>query len=94
MKNEILKPTKVFDFKGLKCPLPVLKTKRALKEIGKGEIIEILADDPAANLDLKHFCEVSGNNLIKISKTDKGYEYQDLQPVRFVPLVAGTEKEQ
>ena len=33
-------------------------------------------------------------NLIKISKTDKGYEYQDLQPVRFVPLVAGTEKEQ
>ena len=33
-------------------------------------------------------------NLIKIAKTDKGYEYQDLQPVRFVPLVAGTEKEQ
>ena len=70
MRNEILKPTKVFDFKGLKCPLPVLKTKRALKEIGKGEIIEILADDPAANLDLKHFCEVSGNNLIKITKKE------------------------
>ena len=33
-------------------------------------------------------------NLIKIAKTDGGYEYQDLQPVRFVPLVAGTEKEQ
>jgi protein-L-isoaspartate(D-aspartate) O-methyltransferase len=33
-------------------------------------------------------------NLIKIAKTDKGYKYQDLQPVRFVPLVAGTEKEQ
>ena len=33
-------------------------------------------------------------NLIKIAKTDAGYEYQDLQPVRFVPLVAGTEKEQ
>ena len=32
--------------------------------------------------------------LIKIAKTDGGYEYQDLQPVRFVPLVAGTEKEQ
>ena len=70
MKNKILKPTKVFDFKGLKCPLPVLKTKRALKEIGKGEIIEILSDDTAANLDLKHFCEVSGNNLIKISKKE------------------------
>ena len=33
-------------------------------------------------------------SLIKIAKTDKGYEYQDLQPVRFVPLLAGTEKEQ
>ena len=33
-------------------------------------------------------------NLIKIAKTDGGFEYQDLQPVRFVPLVAGTEKEQ
>ena len=70
MSNEILKPIKTFDFKGLKCPLPVLKTKRALKDTKKGEIIEILADDPAANLDLKHFCEVSGNNLIKISKIE------------------------
>ena len=70
MKNKILKPTKVYDFKGLKCPLPVLKTKRALKEVEKGEIIEIQADDPAANLDLKHFCEVSGNNLIKITKIE------------------------
>ena len=33
-------------------------------------------------------------SLIKIAKTDRGYEYQDLQPVRFVPLLAGTEKEQ
>ena len=33
-------------------------------------------------------------NLIKITKTDEGYDYQDLQPVRFVPLVAGIEKEQ
>ena len=33
-------------------------------------------------------------NLIKIAKTDKGYDYQDLQTVRFVPLVAGTEKDQ
>ena len=32
--------------------------------------------------------------LIKITKTDEGYEYQDLHAVRFVPLVAGTEKEQ
>ena len=70
MNKKSLKPIKTFDFKGLKCPLPVLKTKRALKDIEKGEIIEILADDPAANIDLKHFCEVSGNALIKISNEE------------------------
>ena len=71
MKNEILKPTKVFDFKGLKCPLPVLKTKRALKNHNNGEVIEIISDDPAANLDLKHFCEVSGNILLQVIKKNK-----------------------
>ena len=71
MKNEILKPTKVFDFKGLKCPLPVLKTKRALNNHSNGEVIEIIADDPAANLDLKHFCEVSGNILLQVIKKNK-----------------------
>ena len=68
MKIKDFEYKKSFDFRGLKCPLPVLKTKRALKEVKEGEIIEVLADDPAANLDLKHFCEVSGNILVKIIK--------------------------
>ncbi|MFL2813481.1 MAG: sulfurtransferase TusA family protein [Candidatus Puniceispirillales bacterium] len=67
MKTKDFDSKKSFDFRGLKCPLPVLKTKRALKEVKEGEIIAVLADDPAANLDLKHFCEVSGNILIKIT---------------------------
>ena len=68
MKTKYFETKKSFDFMGLKCPLPVLKTKRALKEIKEGEIIEVLADDPAANIDFKHFCEVSGNILIKITQ--------------------------
>ena len=68
MKTKDFETKKSLDFMGLKCPLPVLKTKRALKEVKEGEIIEVLADDPAANLDLKHFCEVSGNILIKITQ--------------------------
>ena len=59
------------DYTGLKCPLPVLKTKRALKNHSNGEVIEIIADDPAANLDLKHFCEVSGNILLQVIKKNK-----------------------
>ena len=68
MKTKDFATKKFFDFRGLKCPLPVLKTKRALKEVKEGEIIEVLADDPAADIDFKHFCEVSGNILIKITQ--------------------------
>ena len=71
MKEKNLKPTQIYDFTGLKCPLPVLKTKRALKNHSNGEVIEIIADDPAANLDLKHFCEVSGNVLLNVIKNNK-----------------------
>ena len=71
MTEKEIKPTQIYDFTGLKCPLPVLKTKRALKNHGNGEVIEIIADDPAANLDLKHFCEVSGNILLEVIKKIK-----------------------
>ena len=71
MTEKEIKPIQIYDFTGLKCPLPVLKTKRALKNHSNGAIIEIIADDPAANLDLKHFCEVSGNILLQVIKKNK-----------------------
>ena len=71
MTEKEIKPIQIYDFTGLKCPLPVLKTKRALKNHNNGEVIEIIADDPDANLELKHFCEVSGNNLLQVIKKNK-----------------------
>ena len=62
---------KTYDFRGLKCPLPVLKTRRALKSHDNGQVIKILSDDPAANLDFIHFCEVSGNILLENVEEDK-----------------------
>lgn len=61
-----------FDFSGLKCPLPVLKTRRALKEFSSGEVICVLADDPAAPLDFMHFCETAGHELHSSKTSDKG----------------------
>ncbi|MGB1528599.1 MAG: sulfurtransferase TusA family protein, partial [Candidatus Puniceispirillaceae bacterium] len=43
-----------FDYRGLKCPLPVLKARRALAQLSAGEVIEFLADDPASPLDMSH----------------------------------------
>ena len=63
-KNKIFK---TFDFTGSKCPLPVLKTRRALSEISVGQTIKVLTDDPLSPIDIKHFCEENGHRLLKSS---------------------------
>ena len=58
---------RVLDLTGLKCPLPVLKARRAIKDMEAGMLLEVTADDPAASLDFAHFCEVGGHALEKES---------------------------
>ena len=48
------------DARGLKCPLPVLKARRALKEVPPGGILRVLATDPGAEKDFVHFCDTTG----------------------------------
>ena len=47
------------DVRGLMCPLPVLKARKALKRLGPGATLTVLATDPAAVIDFKHFCETT-----------------------------------
>ena len=54
---------KMLDYRGLKCPLPVLKARRALSDMTSGQLLEIHADDPASPLDFAHFCEEAGHHL-------------------------------
>ena len=62
------------DFSGLKCPLPVLKAKRVLKNLEKGEKVTFISDDPASPIDFSHFCEYEGYNIsIKTTKLGKHY---------------------
>ena len=47
------------DVRGLMCPLPVLKARKALKRLAPGGMLTVLATDPAAVIDFKHFCETT-----------------------------------
>ena len=58
----------VFDFCGLVCPMPVLKTKKAIKTVEPGERIEVLTDDPHAVADIRTFAEQSGHAVIAQQK--------------------------
>ncbi len=54
----------VLDCKGLKCPLPVLKARKAMKALAAGAVLRVLATDPGAVGDFQHFCQVTGNRLL------------------------------
>lgn len=53
------------DARGLKCPLPVLKARKASQSLKEGEELVVLADDPGAPADFRHFCEVAGFVMIE-----------------------------
>ena len=52
------------DARGLLCPLPVLKARKRLQSIAVGETLTMIADDPAAIIDIPHYCAESGNELV------------------------------
>ena len=62
------------DAKGLHCPLPLLRLKKALAEIESGQVIKLLATDPAAHLDIGVFSEQAGHPIIESLKDDSGLQ--------------------
>lgn len=61
---------KVLDLRGLKCPLPVLKTRKAMKEFVPGTQIWIETTDPLAVIDMPNYCKESGNRLLETVEGD------------------------
>jgi tRNA 2-thiouridine synthesizing protein A len=59
---------KSLDVTGLKCPLPALLTKRALLKQPAGTILEVIADDPLAYIDIPHMCEREGFEVIETQR--------------------------
>jgi len=58
------------DTTGLLCPLPVLKLRKQLKLLKSGSIIKILANDPAAIIDIPNFCRENGHDLISSQQSN------------------------
>lgn len=54
----------ILDAVGLLCPLPVLKARKRLQSLNSGEELKMVADDPAAVIDVPHFCAESGHVLV------------------------------
>ena len=65
----------ILDCIGLYCPMPILRTRQEMDKLGVGDILEVLADDPAAEPDIKSWAKRTGQKILKIEKTDEGLRF-------------------
>jgi len=65
----------VLDTKGLNCPLPILKAKKAIKKMQAGQVLQVFATDPGAVADFEAFCRQTGNELVDSSADDGVYTF-------------------
>lgn len=56
---------KELDARGLNCPLPILRTKKAIGELSSGEVLKVVATDPGAVKDFEAFAKQTGNELVE-----------------------------
>ena len=66
---------KEFDASGLSCPLPIVKTKKALNDMTSGQILRVIATDPGSCADMKAFAEKTGNDLVGTAEQGKAFVF-------------------
>ena len=66
----------LLDTKGLKCPLPVLRARKAMKAVEAGGILEVEATDPGSVRDFQAFCQTTGHELLDSSEADGVYLFK------------------
>ena len=66
---------KELDARGLNCPLPILRTKKALTDMTTGQVLKIVATDPGAVKDFQAFCKQTGNELLQHAEANKEFTF-------------------
>ncbi|MBU0752020.1 MAG: sulfurtransferase TusA family protein [Gammaproteobacteria bacterium] len=66
---------KELDARGLNCPLPILRAKKALAELTAGQTLRILATDPGSVKDFQAFAKQTGNELLSSAEKNKEFEF-------------------
>lgn len=74
--SQTMNDEELLDTSGLKCPLPVLKAKKALKSLAPGTTLKVIATDPGSVRDFAHFCEASGDTLLETVEGDDVFTFR------------------
>jgi tRNA 2-thiouridine synthesizing protein A len=68
-------PAKTLDCIGLYCPEPVFRTREEISSIPLGQVLEVLADDPASESDIRSWAKHSGHELLSVERVDGGFRF-------------------
>ena len=66
---------KEIDTRGLNCPLPILKAKKALAEMASGELLRVVSTDPGSVRDFQAFARQTGNELVEQTSSERDYSH-------------------
>ena len=69
------KPVLSLDFKGLLCPMPVVKLAQAIKQVQVGDLVEAIATDAGVMADIPAWARTSGNELVELEKREKDFRF-------------------
>ncbi|MFD1746475.1 sulfurtransferase TusA family protein [Rhizobium helianthi] len=70
----------LYDLRGLKCPLPVLKTRKKMAGLASGACLTLETTDPLAGIDIPHFCHQDGYELVMSERTESGHRFVIRKP--------------
>ena len=65
-----MKADQSMDCLGLYCPLPIIKTAEKIKQLKRGEVLEVVADDKGIKLDMEAWCEATGHEFLGVEESD------------------------
>lgn len=68
-------PDKEIDCIGLFCPMPIVKSREAIQAMRPGELLAMLSDDPASDADMRSWCQITGHELVEVSRTGGVYRF-------------------
>ena len=72
---DTIKADKVLDAKGLECPMPLLKAKKAMDSLASGQVLEILGTDEGSKVDLPGWCERVGHAYLGVKEETKFFKF-------------------
>lgn len=75
-RGEAVSVDQVLDVKGQKCPMPVIKAKKAIDAISVGQVLEVVATDPGSMADFKAWAKNTGHELLLAEEAEGIYRYQ------------------